>query len=167
MTGPAGHDHGPSTSSLPPQVGGRAPDLALPDQNGEVVRLADAVRDRAALLVFFPFAFSPICTGELLEVQLDIDEFSNERVQVHGISCDPVRSLRAWAAQEGYRFPLLSDFWPHGEVSRAYGVLDERVGRPVRGTFLVDTDMTVRWTLVHGPDEERPVGLLHEAVRSL
>ncbi|AXH97819.1 peroxiredoxin [Ornithinimicrobium avium] len=151
----------------PPRVGDRAPYLALPDQHGEVVTLADAVHERAALLVFFPFAFSPICTGELLEVQLDIDRFANDRVQVHGISCDPVRSLRAWAAREGYRFPLLSDFWPHGETSRAYGVFDEREGRPGRGTFLVDTDLTVRWTLVHGPDDERPVGLLHEAVRAL
>ena len=150
-----------------PSVGDRAPDLTLPDQHGEPVTLAEAVRDRAALLVFFPSAFSPICTGELLEVQLDIDEFADDRVQVYGISCDPVRTLRAWGAQEGYRFPLLSDFWPHGAAAGAYGVFDERVGRPVRGTFLVDRTMTVRWTLVHGPDEERPVGLLHEAVRAV
>lgn len=150
-----------------PRPGDRAPDLTLPDQGGELVTLSEAVRDRAALLVFFPAAFTSICTGELLEVQLDIDSFANERVQVHGISCDPRSSLRAWAALEGYRFPLLSDFWPHGEVSRAYGVLDEQVGRPVRGTFLVGTDMTVRWSLVHGPEEERPIGLLHEALAAL
>jgi mycoredoxin-dependent peroxiredoxin len=150
-----------------PSPGDHAPDLSLPDQHGDLVTLSEAVRDRAALLVFFPFAFSSICTGELLEVQLDIDRFSNERVQVHGVSCDPRHSLKAWAAREGYRFPLLSDFWPHGAVSRAYGVLDEQEGRPVRGTFLVGTDMRVRWSLVHGSDEERPIGLLHEAVRDL
>ena len=49
-------------------------------------------------------------------------------------------SLRAWADLQGYFFPLLSDFWPHGEVTRAYGVLNERTGAPVRGTFLVDRD---------------------------
>ena len=150
-----------------PRVGEPAPDLTLPDQHGEPVTLSEAVRDRAALLVFFPAAFTSICTGELLEVQLDIDRFANDRVQVHGISCDPTSSLRAWAALEGYRFPLLSDFWPHGQVCRSYGVLDEREGRALRGTFLVDPTMTVRWSLVHGPAEERPIGLLHEAVRDL
>jgi mycoredoxin-dependent peroxiredoxin len=161
------HDDRGEQLTAYPRPGDRAPDLRLPDQHGEPLTLSEAVRDRAALLVFFPFAFSSICTGELLEVQLDIDRFSNDRVQVHGISCDSTYSLRAWAAQEGYRFPLLSDFWPHGVASRAYGVLDEGVGRPVRGTFLVDQDLTVRWSLVHGSEEERPIGLLHEAVAQL
>lgn len=158
----------PSAGALPgPGVGHPAPPLSLPDQHGGVVTLGDAVAGRAALLVFFPFAFSPICTGELLEVQLDIDVFANDLVQVYGISCDPVRSLRAWGAQEGYRFPLLSDFWPHGEASRAYGVFDDRHGRAGRGTFLIGTDGTVRWASASTTDEGRPPGLLHEAVRSL
>lgn len=150
-----------------PAVGDLAPELALPDQNGDVVTLADAVRDRHALLVFYPFAFSSICTGELLEIQLNIDEFVNDRVQVYGISCDPGHALRAWAAREGYRFPLLSDFWPHGEVARSYGVFDDRSGMAVRGTFLVGPDSRVRWSLVHGPGEAREIGVLHQAVRDL
>ncbi|MFK5634939.1 MULTISPECIES: peroxiredoxin [unclassified Ornithinimicrobium] len=149
------------------EVGSRAPDFTLPDQYGDPLTLSEAVADRHALLVFFPFAFSSICTGELLEVQLSIDEFANERVQVHAVSCDPVPALKTWAAIEGYRFPLLSDFWPHGEVSRAYGVLDEASGTAARGTFLVAPDLTVRWSLVHGEAETRPIGLLHEAVREL
>lgn len=151
----------------PPLVGEQAPDLTLPDQHGGTFTLSEAVADRHVLLVFFPFAFSSICTGELLEVQLNIDEFVNDRVQVVGISCDPTYALKSWAAREGYRFPLLSDFWPHGQVASAYGVLDQEAGMPVRGTFLVGPDMTVRWSLVHGPGEERPIGLLHEAVRDL
>ena len=150
-----------------PVVGQQAPALVLPDQRGEPYRLSETLRDRHALVVFFPFAFSSICTGELLEIQLNIDEFVNDRVQVVGVSCDPTTSLRAWSALEGYRFPLLSDFWPHGRVSRAYGVLDEDTGAPARGTFLVDPDGVVTWSLVHGPGEERPIGLLHEAVRGL
>jgi peroxiredoxin (alkyl hydroperoxide reductase subunit C) len=150
-----------------PDLGSPAPELTLRDQHGDPLTLSRLVTDRHALLVFFPFAFSSICTGELLEIQLNVDEFVNETVQVVGISCDPRYALRAWAAQEGYRFPLLSDFWPHGEVSRAYGVFDEASGMAVRGTFLVDPSMTVRWSLVHGPGEERPIGLLHEAVRDL
>ncbi|MGD8201869.1 peroxiredoxin [Ornithinimicrobium sp. W1679] len=150
-----------------PQVGALAPDLDLPDQHGDRQRLADLVAERHLLMVFFPFAFSSICTGELLEIQLNIDEFVNDRVQVVGVSCDPTSSLRAWSAHEGYRFPLLSDFWPHGRVSRAYGVLDEDTGAAARGTFLVDPRGVVTWSLVHGPGEERPIGLLHEAVRGL
>lgn len=150
-----------------PQVGDTAPDLTLTDQHGDTITLSEAVRDRHALLVFYPFAFSSICTGELLEIQLNIDEFVNDRVQVYGISCDAAPAVRAWAASEGYRFPLLSDFWPHGEVARAYGVFDEASGMAVRGTFLVGPDMTIRWTLVHGPGEAREIGVLHEAVRDL
>ncbi|MFB9730614.1 peroxiredoxin [Ornithinimicrobium kibberense] len=150
-----------------PRVGDRAPELDLPDQHGERRLLPELVADRHLLVVFFPFAFSSICTGELLEIQLNIDEFVNDRVQVVGVSCDPTSSLRAWAAQEGYRFPLLSDFWPHGRAARSYGVLDEGTGAATRGTFLVDPDRVVTWSLVHGPGEERPIGLLHEAVRGL
>lgn len=157
----------PVRQPAPPAVGGRAPELCLPDQHGGMVRLSEAVADRHALLVFYPFAFSSICTGELLEIQLNIDEFVNDRVQVYGVSCDPPHALRAWAAHEGYRFPLLSDFWPHGEASRAYGVFDESSGMSVRGTFLVTPSMEVRWSLLHGPGEAREIGVLHEAVRDL
>ncbi len=150
-----------------PAVGDPAPDFTLSDQHGQRVTLSEVVRDKHALLVFFPFAFSSICTGELLEIQLNIDRFSNDDVQVYGISCDAGPSLKSWAAYEGYRFPLLSDFWPHGQVAASYGVLFKEAGMAVRGTFLVDNEMLVRWSLVHGPGEQRDVGVLHEAVRDL
>lgn len=88
-------------------------------------------------------------------------------MQVHGVSCDPPHALRAWGSQEGYRFPLLSDFWPHGEVARAWGVFDEQAGMAVRGTFLVSPAGEVVWSLVHGPGQAREVGDLHRAVRDL
>ena len=150
-----------------PAVGDLAPDFTLTDQTGARVTLSEAVRDRHALLVFFPFAFSSICTGELLEIQLNVDEFVNERVNVYAISCDPRHAQAAWAAHEGYRFPLLSDFWPHGEVSRAFGVFDEASGMAVRGTFVVDPQMRIVWSLVNGPGEQRDIGVLHAAVRDL
>lgn len=150
-----------------PQVGQAAPDFTLTDQTGQPLALSEAVRDRHALLVFFPFAFSSICTGELLEIQLNIDEFVNDRVNVYALSCDPRHAQAAWAAHEGYRFPLLSDFWPHGEVARRYGVFDDDSGMAVRGTFVVDPDMRVRWSLVNGPGEQRDIGVLHQAVRDL
>ncbi|MCK0114112.1 peroxiredoxin [Ornithinimicrobium sp. F0845] len=150
-----------------PAVGDLAPDFTLRDQDRARVRLSEAVQDRHALLVFFPFAFSSICTGELLEIQLNVDEFVNDRVNVYAISCDARHTQAAWAAHEGYRFPLLSDFWPHGEVARSYGVFDERSGMAVRGTFVVDPQMRVKWALVHGPGEQRDIGVLHAAVKDL
>lgn len=150
-----------------PSVGDTAPDFTLTDQNGRTVTLSEAVRDRHALLVFFPFAFSSICAGELLEIQLNVDEFVNERVNVYAISCDAPPAQAAWAAHEGYRFPLLSDFWPHGRVSQAYGVFDEASGMSVRGTFVVDPQLQVVWSLVKGPGEQRDIGELHAAVKDL
>lgn len=157
----------PAYEMVAPRPGDPAPDFTLPDQFDNPITLSTIVRERHALLVFFPFAFSSICTGELLEIQLNIDEFVNDRVQVLGVSCDPTPSLKNWAAREGYRFPLLSDFWPHGEVSRRYGVFDEESGMAVRGTFVVDPSMRVTWSLVNGPGEPRDIGVLHDAVRSL
>ncbi|WP_131105059.1 peroxiredoxin [Ornithinimicrobium sufpigmenti] len=156
-----------ATGAAPPAVGERAPELVLPDQRGELVRLSEVVADRHALVVFFPFAFSSICTGELLDIQLNIDEFVNDKVQVLAVSCDSTYSLRAWAAHEGYRFPLLSDFWPHGRAARDWGVFDETSGRARRGTFLVDPSQTVRWSLQLGTGQTREVGVLHRAVRDL
>jgi peroxiredoxin len=148
-------------------VGDVAPDFSLADQYGQTHTLSRAVRDRHALLVFFPFAFSGICTGELLEIQLNIDRFVNDKVGVYGLSCDASPALKSWAAIEGYRFPLLSDFWPHGQVARSYGVFDEESGMAVRGTFLVTPERRVRWSLTHGPGEQRDIGVLHDAVKSL
>ena len=81
-------------------------------------------------MVFFPFAFSGICTGELCEIRDDLEAFANDDVQVLAVSCDPMFTLRACADAQGYFFPLLSDFWPHGEVARAYGVFNETAGSP-------------------------------------
>lgn len=150
-----------------PRVGDLAPDFTLSDQYGVATTLSTAVAEKHALLVFYPFAFSGICTGELLEIQLNIDRFSNDAVQVYGISCDPLPSLKSWAALEGYRFELLSDFWPHGEVSRRYGVFDEDSGMAVRGTFLISPQMQIEWSLVNGPGQQRDIGTLHDAVKHL
>ncbi len=148
-----------------PKVGDAAPDFSLRDQYRQSHCLSEAVDGKRALLVFFPFAFSGICTGELLDIQLNIDKFSNDAIGVYGISCDASPAIKSWAAIEGYRFPLLSDFWPHGEVSRAYGVFDEDSGMAVRGTFLIDSDMRVAWSLIHGPGEQRDVALLYAGVK--
>ncbi|MDE9367512.1 peroxiredoxin [Luteipulveratus sp. YIM 133132] len=155
------------TGGAVPAVGAVAPEFTLPDQYGQPTALADLRDGRAALLVFYPFAFSRICTSELAAVQRELDRFQGDRVRTVGVSCDAVYSLKAWAQEQGYDFPLLSDFWPHGEVAQAYGVLDEATGMAVRGTFLIDAHGTVRWSLVNPPGEERDVAVLLEAVDAL
>jgi mycoredoxin-dependent peroxiredoxin len=148
-------------------IGTPAPDFALKDQHGQVVRLGDFAGELSVALVFYPFAFSRVCTGELCELRDNIAVFEGANVQVVGVSCDPVHAQRAWAEQEKYEFPLLSDFWPHGTVARAYGVFDERAGCAIRGTFLVDSAGTLRWSVVNRRGEARPLSAYREAVSLL
>ena len=151
----------------PLAVGDVAPAFALSNQFGKVVTLEELTADRAALLVFYPFAFSGICTGELQEIRDDLAKFQSEHVTTVAISCDPMFTLRAWDDAEAYFFPLLSDFWPHGAVSKAYDVFLEPAGLSIRGTFLIDTQGVVRWSLVNGPGEARDFGGFHEALEAL
>lgn len=136
-------------------VGDSAPAFRLRNQYGETVSLEDFRGEKHVVIVFYPFAFSGVCTGEFREIRDYLEDFEGDDVQVLGISCDPMESVRAWADAEGYFFPLLSDFWPHGETAQAYGVFWEETGFAVRGTFLVDRDGVVRWVLVNGPGEQR------------
>ena len=149
------------------QVGDAAPDFELKSNSGETVRLSDFTGKQPVVLVFYPFAFSGICTGELCEIRDNLSVFSAGNVQVLGVSCDPWHSLKAFAAAERYEFPLLSDFWPHGAVAKEYGVFNEDIGFAVRGSFLVDADGVLRWSVVNGPGEARPLAAYREAVAAL
>ena len=108
-------------------VGDTAPDFTLKNQHGQEVSLS-GLRGRPVAVVFFPFAFTGICTGELCEIRDNIGAFASDDAQVLGISCDTTAALRVFAEQEGLEFPLLSDFWPHGKVASQYGVLLEERG---------------------------------------
>ncbi|MCE0763485.1 peroxiredoxin [Pseudonocardia kujensis] len=140
---------------MAPEVGSKAPDFTLKDQDKQEVSLSSFQGDKAVLVVFYPFAFSGICTGELCTVRDDLSSFQNDDVQILAISTDPTFSLKAWATAENYTFPLLSDFWPHGEVAKAYGVFNDGAGMAVRGTFLVDKEGVVRFAEVNQPGEAR------------
>jgi peroxiredoxin len=140
---------------MAPEVGSKAPDFTLKDQDKQEVALSSFQGDKAVLVVFYPFAFSGICTGELCTVRDDLSSFQNDDVQILAISTDPTFSLKAWANAEKFTFPLLSDFWPHGEVAKAYGVFNEGAGMAVRGTFLVDKAGVVRFAEVNQPGEAR------------
>jgi peroxiredoxin len=149
------------------EVGRPAPDFALKDQHGRTVSLADFRGERPVAVVFYPFAFSGICTGELCELRDNLAIFGDRDVQVLAVSCDPVHALRAFAKAEKYEFPLLSDFWPHGAVATAYGVFDESAGRADRGTFLLDVAGVLRWSVVNSPGQARPLAAYREAVAAL
>ncbi|QQS00465.1 MAG: peroxiredoxin [Austwickia sp.] len=150
-----------------PAVGDAAPDFALVDQLGTRRRLSELVTDRPVLVVFYPFAFSGICTGELRELRDERERFDNAHVQCVAVSCDPMFALRAWDDAEAFFFPLLSDFWPHGAVAKSYGVWEETGGFARRGTFLVGEDMTIQWALVNGPGERRDFTGVDAAVAAL
>jgi peroxiredoxin (alkyl hydroperoxide reductase subunit C) len=126
-------------------VGAQAPDFTLKDQNNQAVRLSDFRGRKHVLLVFYPLAFTGICRGELQEVRDNLSEYENPAVQVLTVSVDSVYSHKIWAEQEGFTFPLLADFWPHGAVARSYGVFNETAGTANRGTFVIDTDGVVRF----------------------
>jgi peroxiredoxin len=153
--------------SVTPQIGETAPDFELKDQHGQLVHLSDFRGKQAVALVFYPFAFSGKCTGELCEIRDNLAVFSDASVQVVGISCDPMHAQRAFAEVEGYEFPLLSDFWPHGATAQAYGAFNEVLGFATRGTFLVDTEGVLRWSIVNGPGEVRPLAAYREAIAAL
>jgi mycoredoxin-dependent peroxiredoxin len=134
-------------------IGGPAPDFTLRDQFGQDVTLSSFVGSKAVLLVFYPYAFSSVCTGEMSQIRSRLDEFMTFGTEILAISCDPMHSLRAFADADGLNFPLLSDFWPHGEVTRSYDVFDASKGRPRRSSYVVDQAGMVAWS-VHNPTSQ-------------
>jgi peroxiredoxin len=158
-----------STSALltGPVVGQVAPDFTLKDQQGKAVSLSDFKGVKNVVVVFYPFAFSGICTGELCEIRDELGDFESEDVQVLAVSCDHMFTQRAFADAEGYFFPMLSDYWPHGATAQAYGVFDQSGGFSTRGTFLIDRDGVVRWTLLNGPSQKRDFAGYRAALKEL
>ena len=140
------------------RLGGPAPDFTLRDQFGQDITLGSFGGRKAVVLLFYPFAFSGVCTGELSGVRDRLDEFMTFETEVLAISCDPVYSLRAFADAEGLNFSLLSDFWPHGAVTRTYDVFDERKGMPRRSSYVVDREGILRWAVHNASTDGRDLG---------
>ena len=158
-----------TTTGVPtgPAVGDVAPDFTLRDQQGRRVSLSDFRGIKNVVVVFYPFAFSGICTGELCEIRDNLGDFESDDVQVLAISCDHMFTQRAWSDVEGYFFPMLSDYWPHGATAQAYGVFEQLGGFSTRGTFLIDRDGVVRWTLVNGLSQKRDFAGYRDALQAL
>jgi len=149
------------------EVGSIAPNFTLKDYNKQDVTLSSFAGDKPVLLVFYPFAFSGVCQGELCQLRDELSDYDGSGVQVLGISVDTPFSLNEWAKQQEYQFPLLSDFWPHGAVAQSYGVFNEDAGMANRGTFLIDTDGVVRFAEVNQPGDARDQQAWKKAVAEI
>ena len=136
-------------------VGDEAPDFELRDQHRNPVRLSDFRGQKNVVVVFYPLAFTGVCQGELCAIRDEIADFSNDDVQTLAISVDSGPVHAKWAEEQGYQFPLLADFWPHGAVARDYGVFNEDIGLAVRGTFIVDKQGKVAYKVVNAIPDAR------------
>jgi peroxiredoxin len=137
------------------EVGDEAPDFALADQARQTVRLSDFRGRKNVVVFFYPLSFTRVCEGELCGVRDSITDFDSDEVQTLAISVDSAPVHARWAQEQGYTFPLLADFWPHGEVARAYGIFDEASGLALRGTFIVDKSGIVRHKVVNAIPDAR------------
>lgn len=137
------------------EVGSLAPDFTLKDQSGNEVTLSSFRGKKNVVVLFYPLTFTGVCEGELCAVRDDLGNFQNDDVQVLAVSVDSGPAHKVWAQQQGYDFPLLADFWPHGAVAQAYGVFDDALGLALRGTFVVDREGIVRWSVVNAIPDAR------------
>jgi len=156
-----------SNEVSPLEVGSVAPDFVLKDQNNQEVRLSEFRGHKNVLLVFYPLAFTGVCRGELCEIRDNLGDFANDDTQVLSVSVDSVFAHKVWATEQGYGFPLLADFWPHGAVAQAYGVFNPDKGYANRGTFVIDSDGIIRYSEMNLPGEARDQDSWRKALASL
>ncbi len=149
------------------EIGDEAPDFELKDQHGTPVKLSGFRGQKNVVLVFYPLAFSGVCSGELCEMRDSFPEAEREDVELLTVSVDSVYVHKTWADTEGYEFGLLSDFWPHGDVARAYGVFDDERGIATRGTFIIDKNGVVRWKVVNAIPQARDLADYSKALAEL
>ena len=150
-----------------PAVGDEAPDFELPDQDRNPVRLSSFRGSKNVVVVFYPLSFTGVCTSELCELRDSLADFSNDDVQTLAVSVDSTATHKRFAEEQGYAFPLLADFWPHGAVAKAYGVLDEAFGIATRGTFIIDKQGTVVFKVVNAVPDARDVDAYRKALAGL
>ena len=149
------------------EVGTEAPDFTLRDQNGQPVTLSSFRGARNVLLVFFPLAFTGICQGELDEIRDHLPCYHNDDTATLAISVGPPPTHKVWAAQSGFTFPVLSDFWPHGGVAQSYGVFNDATGFANRGTFVVDRTGIIRFAEMKQPGQARDQVVWTDALNAL
>ena len=148
-----------------PLIGQPAPAFSLRDQNRQVMTLDD-LAGTPSLLVFMPLAFTRVCGSEMCEIRDNLHSLAD--VQAVVITCDNAPVNAAWAEREGFSFPILSDFWPHGETTRAYGCFNEKLGVPHRATFVLDGAGIIRDVIsTESLGEARPFSSYLEALAAI
>jgi peroxiredoxin len=136
------------------EPGAAAPEFALPDQEGNVMRLGDFA-GRKLVIAFYPLDFSPVCTDQLSLYQEVLGEIEAKGGTLVGISVDSRYCHGAFREQLNLTMPLLADFNPKGEVTRAYGAWIDEVGHGNRSLVLVE-DGVVRWAYASPSPKEIP-----------
>jgi mycoredoxin-dependent peroxiredoxin len=149
------------------EVGDQAPDFELKDQHGTAVKLSGFRGSKNVVLVFYPLAFSGVCSGELCAIRDSFPEISRDDVELVAVSVDSGFVLRTWADREHFNFTLVSDFWPHGAVAQSYGVFDDKMGVATRGTFIIDKNGVVRWKVVNAIPQAREIADYQKALAEL
>lgn len=152
---------------MPLAVGSTAPDFTLKDQNNQEVTLSSFRGEKNVLLVFYPLAFTGTCQGELCQVRDELPKFQNEDTAILAVSVCPSPTHKVWAAEQGYVFPLLADFWPHGAVAQSYEVFNSDAGFANRGTFVIDRSGTIVFSEMNGPGEPRDQSAWDAALKAL
>jgi peroxiredoxin len=148
-------------------IGDLAPDFTLANQFGENVTLSDFRGKKPVVLVFYPLSFSGVCTGELCEIRDNFSNFESNDVELLAISVDSKFVQKVFADQEGYKFSVLADFWPHGQVAKDYGVFLEEHGIANRGTFVIYKDGILVAKFVTAPGQARSLDEYTRALASL
>jgi peroxiredoxin len=148
-------------------IGDVAPDFTLANQFGENVTLSDFRGKKPVVLVFYPLSFSGVCTGELCEIRDNFDKFASSDVELLAISVDSKYVQKVFAEHEGYKFSVLADFWPHGQVAKDYGVFLEEHGIANRGTFVIHKDGVLVSKFVTAPGQARSLDEYSRALASL
>jgi peroxiredoxin len=150
-----------------PSLGDPAPDFSLRDQHGRQQTLASRRGLRNVLLVFYPFAFTGACSGEMRALSDGASEWDGFATDVIAVSCDTVPSIRAFADQEKLELVLASDFWPHGDVSRSYDAFDTSLGCAARATYLIDREGMIRWAVGSAIADPRDIADYVKALAAL
>ncbi len=137
-------------------TGDRAPEFELVEARDlPPVRLANYLGRTNVLLVFHPFAFTEVCAEEAQDLQENLESFRNANTEIVFVSCDAPAARQAWKRELGAEYTFASDFWGHGIAAKSYGVFNEEIGAPIRGTFLIDRDGVVIWSLVKDASTRR------------
>ena len=131
------------------------------------MKLSSFAGQKNVVLVFYPLAFSGVCSGEMAAMRDEFPEVSRDDVELLTVSVDSGYALRAWDNAEDFGFGMLSDFWPHGAVAKSYGVFDENLGIATRGTFVIDKNGVVRWKVVNPVPQARDIAEYQKALAEL